>query len=70
MIKLITKKNAMSIRDNYISFLEDARDIIQKNYDEMDLENVELDNQINSMVVDITSTINRDISKMMQIYFG
>lgn len=66
---MLSKQNAEKIRADYIEILEKQMKKVRKNFQEMDLDRVELKDDIKNKIEDIETTVRNTIKKMNNITF-
>lgn len=66
---MITKYYAECAAGQYTGILESSRDSIRKNFEEMDLENVKLRDDMEKEIEHMEKTINKAIGRIESVTF-
>ena len=64
-----SKAEANAIVKQYISHIEELKSSFKENYDEMEMENTDIQVEISDIVADITNRLERLVDSMQDISF-
>ena len=64
-----SKAEANAIVKQYISHIEELKSTFKENYDEMEMENTDIQVEISDIVADITNRLERLVDSMQDISF-
>lgn len=64
-----SKTEANAIVRQYISHIEELKESFKENYDEMEMENTDIQVDISEIVADITNRLERLVDSMQDITF-
>lgn len=66
---MLSREQAEGAVEHYAAYLEKQKKKVRKNFEEMDLENVKLRDDMEEAVEEIEKEINQAISSLNSIYF-